>query len=261
MVQTGLLLKQLWSRRELVRILVSRDLKVRYKRSIFGFLWTLLSPLFTILIFSIVFSHLFSRFYKDYKLYMISGVLFWNFFSLATSQGLNSIVSSGPIIRKVGVPKIVFPTSIVSSNFVNLLLSMIPLAGFVLFAEARITVHLLWLPVVMSLLFAFTLGVVLILATMTVFLRDIRNIWDAVLLIWFFLTPVFYPRAVVPDKYNVVLRLNPMLSIIELCRIPIYLGVTPPLDLYLKSGLATLAVLLFGLWVFRRFEDRFAYYV
>lgn len=245
----------------MIRTLVSRDLKVRYKRSILGFAWTLLNPLITILILSIVFSSLFSKFYKDYKLYMISGVLFWNFFSATTSQGLTSIVANGSIIRKVGVPKIVFPTSIVSSNFINLLLSMIPLAAFVLYADARITVHLLWLPMVMPLLFAFTLGVVLILATITVFFRDMGNIWDAVVLIWFFLTPVFYPRAIVPDRYNVVLRLNPMLSIIEVCRIPIYLGVTPPVNLYLKSALATAVVLGFGLWLFRRFEDRFTYYV
>lgn len=254
-------LRQVWARRELIGLLVARDLKVRYKRSVLGFIWALLSPLFTILIFSIVFSRLFSKYYEDYKLYMISGVLFWNFFSLSTTQGLNSVVGNGSIIRKIAVPKIVFPASVVASNFVNLLLSLIPLALFVLFAGARITIHLLWLPLVMPLLFAFALGVVLILSTINVFLRDVRNIWEAILLIWFFLTPVFYPRAVVPDKYSVVLRFNPMLSIIEVCRLPIYLGITPPLNLYLKSALATLAVLAIGVWVFRRYEDRFVYYV
>ena len=234
---------------------------MRYKRSILGFLWTLISPLFTIMIFSVVFSRLFKNYYQDYKLYMISGVLFWNFFSAATSQGLNSIVNNGPIIRKMGVPKLVFPTAVVTSNFVNLLLSLIPLAGFIIAVEARITIHLLWLPLVMPLLFAFTLGVVLILSTATVFLRDMRNIWDAVSLIWFFLTPVFYPRAVVPIKYDSVLRFNPMLSIIEVCRLPIYLGITPPLNLYLKSFIAAAVVLSIGGWIFRRYEDRFIQYL
>jgi ABC-2 type transport system permease protein len=241
----------------LIALLVLRDLKVRYKRSVLGFLWTLLSPLFTIMIFSIVFSRLFSRYYQDYKLYMISGVLFWSFFSAATTQGLTSIVANGGLIRKIDVPKLVFPTSIVASNFVNLLLSLIPLAGFMLVVDARVTIHLLWLPLVMILLFAFALGVVLILSTATVFVRDIRNIWDAVLMIWFFLTPVFYPRAIVPDKYYNVLRFNPMLVIIEVCRLPIYHGITPPFDLFLKSVIAAVGVLFVGAWLFHRYEDRF----
>jgi ABC-2 type transport system permease protein len=245
----------------LIGLLVARDLKVRYKRSILGFLWTLLSPLFTIMIFAVVFSQLFSRYYKDYKLYMISGVLFWNFFATTTAQGLISVVVNGGITRKINVPKLIFPISVVCSNSVNLLLSFIPLVGFILFADARITIHLLWLPLVMPLLFAFTLGMVLILSTAMVFVRDVRNIWDAVVMIWFFLTPVFYPRAVVPDKYDQILRFNPMLSIIEVCRLPIYLGISPPLNLYLKSALATIAVLSLGLWVFRKFEERFVHYM
>ena len=240
---------------------MARDLKVRYKRSVLGFVWTLLSPLFTIMIFSAVFSRLFSSYYRDYKLYMISGVLFWSFFSAGTTQGLNSVVANGGLIRKIGLPKLVFPTSVVASNFVNLLLSLIPLVGFMLVVEARFTIHLLWLPLVMLLLFSFTLGLVLILSTATVFLRDIRDIWDALLMIWFFLTPVFYPRAIVPAKYDNVLRFNPMLVIIEICRLPIYLGITPPLNLFLKSAIAALGALVIGLWVFRRYEDRFIQYL
>ncbi|HEU4391115.1 MAG TPA: ABC transporter permease, partial [Blastocatellia bacterium] len=137
----------------------------------------------------------------------------------------------------------------------------IPLAGFMLVVEARFTINLLWLPLVMLLLFAFALGIVLILSTATVFLRDIRDIFDVVLMIWFFLTPVFYPRAIVPAKYDAVLRFNPMLVIIEICRLPIYLGITPPLNLFLKSIIAALGTLLFGIWIFRRYEDRFIQYL
>jgi ABC-2 type transport system permease protein len=254
-------LSELWDRRELIALLVARDIKVRYKRSILGFVWTLLSPIFTIMIFSLVFSRLFQRYYQDYKLYMISGVLLWSFFSAATSQGLNSLIAGGPIIRKIAVPKIVFPTTVVASNFVNLLLSLIPLAGFMLIAHAKITIHLLWLPMAMPLLFMFTLGVVLVLSTVTVFLRDIRNIWEAVIMIWFFLTPVFYPRGVVPEKWDNVLRFNPMLSIIEVCRLPIYLGIAPPFDLYLKSAIASVVTLIAAAWLFRRYEDRFVLYL
>jgi ABC-2 type transport system permease protein len=254
-------LASLSSHRELVRLLVARDLKVRYKRSVLGFFWTLLNPLITMIIFSVVFSRIFAAFYEQYKLYMISGVLFWSFFSLATSQGLLSMINNGTIIRRIAVPKVVFPVSSVCSNFVNLVFSLLALAIFIPFVGGHFNLSLLWLLLTLPLLFAFTLGVALLLSTVTVFFRDIRSIWDPLLLIWFFLTPVFYPRSVVPEKYSSLFRLNPMLVILEVCRIPIHQGVTPPLGLFLKAGLAAACSLSIGLWAFKRYQDQFIYHV
>jgi len=254
-------LTQLWEHRELVKILVTRDLKVRYKRSVLGFLWTLLNPLITIVIFSLVFSHIFSSIYQQYKLYMFSGVLIWNFFSIATSQGLVSLVSNSGMIRKMAVPKVVFPLSNVCSNFVNLVFSLVALAIVFPFAGGHPSPALLWLVVLLPTLFLFTLGLAFLLSTATVFVRDLRNIWDPLLMIWFFLTPVFYPRSVVPDQYYALIRFNPMLSIIEACRLPIYLGMTPPLGLFLKSIGSALALLLIGVAVFRKCEDRIIFYL
>jgi ABC-2 type transport system permease protein len=254
-------LTQLWDHRELVKVLVARDLKVRYKRSVLGFLWTLLNPLITIVIFSLVFSRIFSSIYEQYKLYMFSGVLIWNFFSIATSQGLTSLVSNGGTIRKIAVPKIVFPLSVVCSNFLNLTFSMAALAIVFPFVGGHPTFTLLWLVILLPMLFLFTLGLCFLLSTATVFLRDLKNIWDPLLMIWFFLTPVFYPRSVVPERYYSLIRFNPMLSILEACRLPIYLGITPPLGLFLKSIGSAFAVLLIGIAVFRRYEDRIIYYL
>ena len=260
-VREGNAWARLWKHRELVAILVARDLKVRYKRSVFGFLWTLLNPLITIAIFSMVFSRIFSAFYHQYKLYMFSGVLIWNFFSIASFQGLGSVISGAGIIRKIAVPKFVFPVAAVCSNFVNFVLSLVALGIFIPMAGGRFTPALLWLVLALPVLLVFTVGLALLMSTLTVFLRDIRDMWDPILMVWFFLTPVFYPRSVVPQKYYSLLRFNPMLSIMELCRMPIYLGVTPPVGLILKSALAAIMTLIIGALVFRRFEDKFVYYV
>jgi len=254
-------LSQLWEHRELVKILVARDLKVRYKRSVLGFVWTLLNPLITIVIFSLVFSHIFSATYEQYKLYMFSGVLIWNFFSLATSQGLASLVSNGGTIRKIAVPKIAFPLSVVCSNFLNLMFSLAALAIVFPFVGGRPTPSLVWLIVLLPTLFLFTLGLSFLLSTATVFLRDLKSIWDPLLMIWFFLTPVFYPRSVVPQRYYSLIRFNPMLSILEACRLPIYLGTGPSAGLLLKSLASALAALLIGIAVFRKYEDRIIYYL
>ena len=252
---------QLWEHRELVKVLVARDLKVRYKRSVLGFLWTLLNPLITIVIFSLVFSRIFSNIYQQYKLYMFSGVLIWNFFSLATSQGLASLVSNGGTIRKIAVPKIVFPLAVVCSNFLNLTFSLVALAIVFPFVGGHPTFSLLWLIILLPMLFLFTLGLSFLLSTATVFLRDLQSVWDPLLMIWFFLTPVFYPRSVVPARYYALIRFNPMLSILEACRLPIYLGVTPPLGLFLKSFCSAIAILLIGIAIFRKYEDRIIYYL
>jgi ABC-2 type transport system permease protein len=254
-------LTELWDHRELVKVLVARDLKVRYKRSVLGFLWTLLNPLLTIVIFSLVFSHIFSSIYEQYKLYMFSGVLIWNFFSLATSQGLASLVSNGGTIRKIAVPKVVFPLSVVCSNFLNLIFSFAALAIVFPFVGGHPTLSLLWLVVLLPTLFLFTLGLSFLLSTASVFLRDLRSIWDPLLMIWFFLTPVFYPRSVVPERYHTLIRFNPMLSIVEACRLPIYLGMTPPVGLFLKSIGSALALLFIGIAIFRKYEDRLIHYL
>jgi ABC-2 type transport system permease protein len=180
---------------------------------------------------------------------MFSGVLIWNFFSIASFQGLGSLISGGGIIRKMAVPKLVFPVAAVCSNFVNFVFSLLALGIFIPLVGGKFSFALLWLLVALPLLLMFTVGLSLLTSTATVFM------------VWFFLTPVFYPRSVVPQKYYALLRFNPMLSILELCRLPIYLGISPPLGLLLKSALSAIFALIIGVLVFRRFEDKFVYYV
>jgi ABC-type polysaccharide/polyol phosphate export permease len=250
----------LWRYRELLRNLVERDIKVRYKRSALGFAWMLLNPLITMIIFTVIFREVFNM-EQDYPLYVISALLFFNFFSLGSSQGLNSIVASGGLLRKVAVPKAVFPLASVVANLVNFALSLVPLAAVMIFTGKAATPALLVVPVAILSIFLFTYGASLILATLNVFSRDVRWFYDSALLIVFYVTPIIYPARVVPDRFRFVLSLNPLTRMLEVFRAPIYEGRFPSaadVALSLAFGVGTLAV---GWAVFHRYEDRFINFI
>ncbi|HQR37699.1 MAG TPA: ABC transporter permease [Blastocatellia bacterium] len=250
----------LWLYRELLRNLVERDIKVRYKRSVLGFAWMLLNPLITMIVFTVIFREVF-KMEQDYALYVISALLLYNFFSLGSSQGLNSVVVSGALIRKVWVPKAIFPLASVCANFINFGLSLIPLAAVMVFTGAKATPALLILPIPIAAAFLFTFGVSLVLATLNVFYRDVRWFYDSVLLILFYMTPIIYPAKVVPEQFRAVLKVNPLTWLLDAFRMPIYEGRVPPAsDLLVCVGLGV-GMLWLGWLVFHRYEDRFINYV
>ncbi len=246
--------------RELLRQLVIREVKLRYKRSVLGFAWTVLNPLFAMAIFTMVFSRVFGG-RPNYALYVITALLGWNLFSLGTSRGLDSVVLNGPIIRKVFVPKAIFPVAAVASQVVNFVFSLVPLFLFMIVIGAPVGPSLLWLPIPLLSLTCFAMGIALLLGTFNVFFRDVKYFYEAGVLAWFYATPIFYPPDIVPDKFKFLLTINPMYALLESLRAPIYRGTAPPVDL-LVSGLAlSLATLAVGWAVFHRFEGRFVHYV
>jgi ABC-2 type transport system permease protein len=252
--------RALWQYRELLRNLVVRDIKVRYKRSVLGIAWMLLNPLISMVIFSIIFREIF-KMEQDYPLYVISALLFYNFFSLGSSQGLNSIVGASGLIRKVAVPKAVFPLASVLANLVNFGLSLIPLAAVMAFTGARVTPALLTLPLSMLAVALFTYGASLLLAAMNVFYRDVRWFYDSALLLLFYVTPVIYPAKVVPEQFRFLIAANPLAWLLELFRAPIYEGRTPGPGDFLVGFALGLGTLALGWAVFHRYEDRFINYV
>ncbi len=241
---------------DLLLNLVARALKLRYKRSLLGFGWTMLNPLLTMVIFTLVFSQLFSQ-VENYPLYVIVGLLAYNLFSTGSSQGLASVAEAGALLRKVGVPKAIFPLAAVCANLVNFVLSLIPLFFLMLFLGSVPGLALLWVPVGVLLLFAFTLGTALILSTLNVFFRDVRYLYEAGLLAWFYATPVFYPISIVPEGKRIFIRLNPLVPVIETFRTPLYKGIGPPTEALLGAIAAAVAALTVGFWMFKRYERRF----
>jgi ABC-type polysaccharide/polyol phosphate export permease len=240
--------------------LILREITVRYKRSIIGFGWMWLNPLISMAIFTIVFSRLFS-FQKNYSLYVIVGLLAWNLFSLGTVQGIQSLIANGPLMRKVYIPKALFPIASVTSNLVNLLLSLIPLFLYMAVIGAPFSRHMVWLPVAILTLYIFAIGFALSIGTLNVFFRDVQFFYEAGLSVWFYATPIFYPPQIIPEEWRFILHANPMYSIIEAFRDPLYSATAPNVPALLTSLAAAIATFLFGWWVFHRFEERFINFV
>ena len=249
--------------RDLVAALVVRDLKVRYRRSALGFLWTMLQPLLMMLVLQMVFSSIF-RFrmeYGNYAVYALAGLLFWNFFSQSITASMNSLRGNAQLLRKVPVPMAVFPLSTVVSGVVNLLLALLPLLVILIATGHPLRPALLFLPVAILLAGLFTLGAGLLLSPLAVLFSDTVEMVGVLLSAVMYLTPIIYPKNIVPESFQWVVRFNPLRSILETFRDPIYQGEIPPLSHLGVTLLIAIAALAFGAWVFRRSADRIPFYV
>lgn len=250
--------------RDLVMALVARELKVRYRRSAIGFLWTMLQPLLMMLVLQVVFSSIF-RFKLDfgnYPVYVLAGLLFWNFFSQSIVASMNSLRGNAPLLRKLPIPKEVFPLATVISGVINLCLALVPLMLILIVTGHRLTWALLFLPVSILLAAVFTLGAGLLLSPLSVFFSDVIEMVGVVLSILMYMTPVMYPMSILENsKYLPLVRYNPVRSILEVFRDPIYQGEVPPLThLAVCAGIA-LTVFAIGAYVFRRSSDRIPFYI
>lgn len=237
--------------------LVHRDLTVRYKRSILGFLWTMLHPLLLMLIFTIVFSTLFRARTPHYETYFLSAYVAWNFFAQTTVNAMASVAWNGPLMKRVRVPPSIFTLSIVAAGLVNLGLSFVVLFAIMLAAGAPLHASLAFLPVSIALVAIFTLGVSLALTAVSIFFGDVREMVQAGLPALMYLTPIIYPLAIVPERFRWLVELNPLVYVVGIVRDPVYSGTLPaPRTLLIASALA-FGSLLAGWLIFRRLAPRF----
>ena len=255
------LIREVRENRELIWALALKELRVRYKRSVLGFLWALLNPLLMMAILTIVFSNIVRLPVQSYAVFLLSALLPWTFFSQALSYSVESIVGNGALLQKVRVDKSVFPVAAVISNILNLFFSLVPMVAILLLL--RFPLHWTWiyLPVPLLALFLFTLGCGFFCAAANVFYRDVSHITQIVLSGWFYLSPVMYSLDFLPQKYRGFFRLNPMLYLLNQFRMAIYYGQMPsPQSVGLSLAIGLMALYL-GYVIFRRSEARFVYYV
>jgi len=261
-------LQELWDYRELVRNLVIRDLKVRYKSSALGIAWSWLNPLLMMVVYTILFTVLLhNNSVPRYPVFLLCGLLPWHFFSDSLMQGTSSIVNNAHLIKKVYFPADVLPLSTILSNLVNFLIALPLFFGLALLFNVRPAWCVLLLPIVIVIQLMFTIGLTFILATLNVFFRDTRIIMGVIMLAWFFLTPVFYPISTVPKEARLLgvtfdaqlwlRRLNPMASIVASYRDLLYWGAPTGLDFLLRTAATALVVLVVGYLVFSRYKSRF----
>ncbi len=237
--------------------LVHRDLTVRYKRSIFGFLWTLLHPLLLMGIFTVVFSQLFRRETPHYETYFLSAYIAWNFFSQTVTNAMASLAWNGPLMKRVRVPRSIFTLSSIVSGLVNLVLSMFALLIIMLIVRAPLFPSLLFVPISLLIVGIFTFGVSLALTALSVFFADVREMVQAGLPALLYMTPVIYPISIVPVSLRWIVERNPLTYLIEIVRAPIYYGQLPAPRTIAAALAVSLVSLLCGWLIFRRLAPSF----
>ena len=247
--------------RFLMKQLIARDFKTKYKRSFLGVLWSFLNPLLTMLVQYLVFSTLFKSNVENFALYLLVGIVCFSFFSEATSMSLTSIVGNASLITKVYVPKFIYPLSRVVSSLVNFGFSLIPLFAVMLITGAGITRAFFLLPLGIMCLFLLSLGVGLILSSLMVFFRDMQFLWGVISMLWMYATPIFYPESILPEQFLPLFKLNPLYHVIRFIRIILLDGISPEPKAYLLMGIACIVPFLVGHAIFKRTEDKFILHI
>lgn len=248
--------------RALISQLVMRDIKTKYRRSVLGLVWTVLNPLLMMTVLSIVFSYFFSRYgdIDNFPVYLLCGQVIFNFFNESTSIAMGSIIHSGELIKKVYVPKYLFPITKVISSGVNLLASMIALVIVMLVTRASVTPTVLLSVFPLLYVMMFSVGVSLFLSAAAVSFRDLLHLYGVVTTAWMYLTPVIYPMTILesaPKWVVFIINANPLTAFIKIFRCVVLEGVTAPAILHVQSLCWCAAALLIGSLVFKKSQDKF----
>jgi ABC-type polysaccharide/polyol phosphate export permease len=246
--------------RYLLKQLVRRDIVARYKRSFLGVAWTMLNPLGTMLIMTFVFSNLFKS-VQSYPVYILSGLIAWNFFAQGTNAAMSGLVWGGSLMQRIYLPRTIFGVSAIGTALVNLLLSVIPLLLVMVITQTTIHLTFLFLPISILLLTAFALGFGLLLSALAIFFPDVAEMYQILLMAWMYLTPVIYPEEIIPAQFMTIYRINPMYWMLKMFRMPVYEGVIPTLQDLWPALAWSVGMLIVGWLFFTSRSDEYAYRV
>src|SRR5271157_2717956 len=228
----------LYDYRELIKNLVVSDLKVKYANSILGFAWSLLNPLLMMLVLYVVFNNFYHT-KENFVLYILTGLMVWRFFSIGTMSALASIVGKPSLVTKIYIPREILPLSSVLSSLISSILEFCVLIPLLLIFGVSLSATMLLFPVLIAMYFMIVYGFALILSSLYVYFRDLNQIWEVLIQIGFFATPIMYVMDIIPDRYKFFYMLNPVTNLMVMYR-----------DIFLDGNLPTLAkfaiVLAFG---------------
>jgi len=247
--------------RQLVVQLVSRNIKTRYKRSVLGVAWTMISPLMMMTVLTIVFSSLFATRLEHYAVFLLTAFTLWGYFSQTSAGIMTELTWGGSLLSKIYVPPSVFAVSALGTGLVNLLLSLVPLLLIMLVTGMPLTWSLLFLPIPILFTTMFALGLGLVLSRMAIFFGDVVEMYQILIMVWFYATPIIYPMESIPEGRRIFLELNPMYYLIETFREPVYQGRLPDPFITLVAGVVSTVTLVVGWWYFTQKVDEFAYRV
>lgn len=247
--------------RHFLKELIKKDFKFKYRRSRLGFLWSLLNPLLMITVLSVVFSTLFNRQIPNYLMYLLTGKLMFDFFSESTTSAMRSINGNASIIRKVYVPRYIFPLSKVVLSLINLSLTLLIMFIIMLFSNITWSWTILLFPLPIIYIFIFAIGVGLFLSAYAVYFKDLNHLYGVLITAWMYLTPIIYPAEIIPDKYKWILEINPIFYYIGVFRNLILDGTTGNWLQHLICICMSIVSFLLGLFVFRKKQNNFILYL
>jgi len=255
-------LKTLWSKRDLLYLLVEKNIKLKYRRSFLGYLWSVLNPLLVMTVMALVLSRVFRQNIENYPVYLFTGQVMFNFMNNSSHIALHSITENAPLLKKIYVPKYIFTVAQVTSGCIDLLFSMAALVIVMLFTGASFSWYnlLFFFPIIE--LYFFCIGLGLLLAALNVFFRDIQYIWNAFVLAWMYATPIFYSIDMIDGPIGWIIRyLNPMYFYVEQFRSLMYRNAFPSIEVILEGVVAAVLLMLIGTYVFWKRQDRFILYI
>lgn len=250
--------KELYQYREFLKSNIKKDIRGRYKGSFLGVLWSFINPLLSVLIYAIIFPFIMRVEMDHYLIYLISGVIPWTFFVLAINNGMMSIIQNGNIIKKVYFPRIILPISAVTSGVVNFLISCGIILVFILFSGIGFSWNILFLPVIMVVQYTLLIGIVFILSSVNLYVRDIEHIFGFFINMMFYATPIIYSPSLIPEKFSFIFNLNPMKHIIGAYRDIFYYQTLPNFGALGIVLLCSIVLLFVGYMIFNKLEKGFA---
>lgn len=245
----------------LIKQMVSRDFRLKYKRSILGVFWSFLNPLLMMSVQYIVFSALFRFDIDNYPVYLLTGIVMSNFFMESTSLTMNCLINGSAIIKKVYVPRYIFPLTRTASSSVNLLISMIPLLIVTLISGIRPAFSFLLIIVPIVCISVFCLGIGMILAILMTYFRDTEYLWGVISMLWIYLTPIFYPASILPANVAWIIKINPLYYFIDFLRSCIIDTASPDAFTYAMCLVCAAAAFILGAYVFNREQDKVILYL
>lgn len=247
--------------RYLLKELVIRDIKIKYRRSVLGIFWSFLEPLLFLIALTIIFSTLFKHNISNYPVYLLTGRLIFEFYARATGAAMTSIIKNASIIKKVYVPKYMYTLGVTFSNFVTFLLSLTILLVVMIVTHAPFTLYILLAIIPIILLLMFAIGVGLILATATVFFRDIEHLYGVFTIVLMYGSAIFYPTQIVPAQYQFLLTWNPVYAFISLSRDSFLYGQWFDPSVLLFAASSAIGSLALGIFLFYKYQDKFILHI
>lgn len=251
-------LVDLFRYRDLLLILTANITSTRYRRSAIGVAWTLLNPLLTMGVLTFAFSHVFRLEVASYPVYVLTGLIGWNFFAQTTTHAMNTMVWGSGLLKRVYLPRAIFTAASIGNGILNLALALIPLTAIMVVLRHPVSPAGLFAPAAIALLVLFAFGVALLVSTFAALWVDVTEMYGVILQMWFFLTPVMYPESILPPALRRLLELNPMVHLLRLFREPIYAGELPTLAAFALGAAIAVVTAVAGWLVFAARSEELA---